>query len=170
MGSTAAPAPSCSPTGIGTAADGSSQIADGLGKATDAAPKLPDGAERLSREGMGQLKKAGADTATSYGEMYAVIAAGSERAHTSAMAFGAPEGAAGLTAYAFKVKGADGEGGRNVVREVRRHWCCSASVAAPSRCDDGWADPRTPWPACSGSRPATGFNPGGPPRRSRCPG
>jgi putative membrane protein len=65
---------------------------------------------------MGQLKEAGVDTAVNYGEMYAMIQAGSERAHDGAMAFGAPEGAQGLTAYSFVIKGNDGESSRNWIR------------------------------------------------------
>ena len=64
------------------------------------------------------LLEAGEDTAQNYGEMYATIAAGSERAKTENMAYGAPEGAMGLTAYSFVIDGENGEGGRNVARGV----------------------------------------------------
>ncbi|MBW8751017.1 MAG: hypothetical protein JF565_06275 [Propionibacteriales bacterium] len=104
--------------GLGDAADGSGQIADGLKTASGSTPQLVDGAKRLSTEGMGQLIKAGKDTAVNYGELYAVIKAGSERAQTSSMAYGAPAGAEGLTAYAFTLKGEDGEGTRNLTRGV----------------------------------------------------
>jgi putative membrane protein len=104
--------------GLGTAADGSGQLADGLTTAADGAPQLVDGAQRLSTEGMGALKKAGKDTALNYGEMYAVIKAGSEKAHTNSMAYGAPAGAEGLTAYSFTIKGEDGEGTRNLTRAL----------------------------------------------------
>lgn len=104
--------------GLGDAADGSGQIADGLRQAANGAPQLVNGAQRLSTEGMGQLIKAGESTATSYGEMYAVMQAGAERAHTHSMAFGAPKGAQGLTAYSFVMKGDDGESGRNWTRGV----------------------------------------------------
>ncbi|MGZ8736796.1 MAG: hypothetical protein ACXWW7_06495, partial [Nocardioides sp.] len=102
--------------GLGDAADGSRQIADGLGKAADGAPKLVDGAQRLSDEGTKKLVAAGEDTAQNYGEMYATISAGAERADNEKMAYGAPEGAFGLTAYSFIIQGEDGEGGRNLAR------------------------------------------------------
>jgi putative membrane protein len=102
--------------GLGTAADGSRQITDGLTTAADGAPKLVDGAQRLSDEGTKKLVEAGQDTAQNYGQMYATIVAGAERADTEAMAYGAPEGAVGLTAYSFIIQGEDGEGGRNLAR------------------------------------------------------
>jgi putative membrane protein len=104
--------------GLGDAADGSGRLADGLTTAADGAPKLVDGAERLSNEGTKKLVEAGEDTAQNYGEMYATIAAGSGRAQTENMAYGAPEGAMGLTAYSFVIEGENGEGGRNVARGV----------------------------------------------------
>ncbi len=104
--------------GLGTAADGSGQIADGLRVATGGAPQLVDGAQQLASQGMGKLIKAGESTAQDYGQMYAVMQAGAERAHTHSMAFGAPKGAQGLTAYSFTMKGDDGEGGRNWTRGV----------------------------------------------------
>jgi putative membrane protein len=104
--------------GLGDAADGSGKIADGLRTAAGGAPQLVDGAGRLSTEGMGQLKAAGMETAANYGELYAVIAAGAKRAQTESMAFGAPAGAEGLTAYSFVIRGDDGEGDRNVERAL----------------------------------------------------
>lgn len=104
--------------GLGAAADGSGQIADGLGQAVVGAPQLVDGAQRLSTEGMGQLIKAGESTAQSYGKMYAVLAAGAEDAHAHSMAYGAPKGAQGLTAYSFVIQGDNGESGRNWTRGV----------------------------------------------------
>jgi putative membrane protein len=44
------------------------------------------------------------------------IGAAAERADTERMAYGAPEGAAGLTAYSYELMGSDGEGGRNLTR------------------------------------------------------
>jgi putative membrane protein len=102
--------------GLGDAADGSRQITDGLGQAADGAPKLVDGAQRLSDEGTKKLVKAGKDTAQNYGELYATIAAGAQRADDEKMAYGAPQGAQGLTAYSFIIQGEDGEGGRNLAR------------------------------------------------------
>jgi putative membrane protein len=102
--------------GLGTAADGSRQITDGLTKAADGAPKLVDGAQRLSDEGTKKLIEAGEDTAQNYGQMYATISAGAERADAEKMAYGAPEGALGLTAYSFVIQGEDGDTGRNLAR------------------------------------------------------
>ncbi len=75
-----------------------------------------DGAQQLSDEGTSKLVEAGEDTAQNFGEMYATMEAGSERAQTENMAYGAPEGAEGLTAYSFVVEGENGEGGRNMAR------------------------------------------------------
>ncbi|MFP5253862.1 MAG: hypothetical protein ACLGH4_08695 [Actinomycetes bacterium] len=102
--------------GLGDAADGSRQIADGLGQAADGAPKLVDGAQRLSDEGTSKLVEAGEDTAQNYGELYATIVAGAERADASKMAYGAPEGAQALMAYSFVIEGENGEGARNTAR------------------------------------------------------
>ena len=104
--------------GLGTAADGSGQLADGLQQAAGSAPAIQDGADRLSKEGMSQLITAGEDTAQEYGQLYATVAAGSERAKTEAMAYGAPEQARGLTAYSFEITGEAGEGSRNTLRAV----------------------------------------------------
>lgn len=102
--------------GLGDAADGSGQIADGLKTASGGAPQIVDGASRLSAEGMSQLKAAGAKAAVDYGTLYAEIAAGAGRAQAESMAFGAPKDAAGLTAYSFVIRGADGETDRNLAR------------------------------------------------------
>ncbi len=102
--------------GLGDAADGSVLLADGLGTAADGAPKLVDGAQRLSDEGTQVLIGKGEETATSYGQMYASLVAGAERADTEDMAYGAPEGAQGLTAYSFVLQGEDGAGARNLGR------------------------------------------------------
>jgi putative membrane protein len=102
--------------GLKDAANGSGQLADGLGTAAGGAPKLVDGAQRLSDEGTKKLVEAGTATAQSYGEMYATMTAGAERANTEKMAFGAPEDAVGLTAYNYILKGDDGESGRNWAR------------------------------------------------------
>jgi putative membrane protein len=102
--------------GLRTAADGSGRLSDGLGQARGGAPKLVDGAQRLSDEGTKKLIAAGEDTAQSYGEMVAVLKAGAERATTDDMAFGAPDGAVGLTAYSYILEGASGEDQRNLMR------------------------------------------------------
>lgn len=102
--------------GLGDAAGGSGQLADGLKKAAGSAPQLEDGAQRLSDEGTSKLVDAGQATAQNYGEMYATIQAGAERADNERMQYGAPEGAVGLAAYSYEIKGEDGEGGRNVAR------------------------------------------------------
>lgn len=102
--------------GLGTAADGAGQIHDGLGTAADGAPKLVDGARQLSEQGSQKIAEAGQETAQSYGQMYAEIAAGAKRANTQSMAIGAPAGATALTAYDYVITGADGQGGRDATR------------------------------------------------------
>ena len=102
--------------GLGDAADGSGKLADGLATAKAGAPALPDGAQRLSDEGTTKLVEAGESTAMSYGEMYAVIEAGAQRADAEKMVYGAPEGALGLAAYSFEIQGEDGEQDRNLAR------------------------------------------------------
>jgi putative membrane protein len=104
--------------GLFDAAEGSGKLTDGLAKAANGAPKLVNGAGRLSKEGTKVIARKGAKTAQNYGELYAVLEAGSQRAQTEDMAFGAPEGASGLTAYSYIVKGEDGEGGRNWARGI----------------------------------------------------
>lgn len=104
--------------GIGKAADGSSQLSAGLGKAAKGTPKLVDGAQQLSTKGTKKLVAAGQDTAQTYGEQYAVFKAGAHRATTQAMAYGAPKGALGLTAYNFVIQGESGETGHDWVRGV----------------------------------------------------
>jgi putative membrane protein len=99
--------------GLGDAADGSGKLTDGLGQARDGAPKLVDGAQKLSDKGTSKLVEAGKDTTQTYGQMYATMQAGAERAQVEDMAYGAPEGAAGLTAYSYVIQGEDGEAGRN---------------------------------------------------------
>jgi len=44
------------------------------------------------------------------------LSAGAQRAKTEGMAFGAPDNAAGSTAYSLELAGLTGEGGRNVGR------------------------------------------------------
>lgn len=117
-------------TGLGDAADGSGLLADGLRKAADGAPALQDGAQRLSDEGTSKLVEAGEATAQNYGELYAVIEAGAERAQAEKMVFGAPEGAFGLAAYSYEIKGEDGEGGRNLTRGLGGLALLGAGAAA----------------------------------------
>lgn len=103
-------------SGLGDAADGSGQLKDGLAEAAGGAPKIKDGAQKLSDEGTKKLVEAGKSTAADYGQKYALIVAGAERAKSEGMAYGAPADAAGNTAYSYELAGADGEGGRNVGR------------------------------------------------------
>lgn len=98
------------------AADGSGQIADGLGEAVVGTPRLVDGAGRLSKEGAQVIAGKGSATAQDYGELVAVMEAGGKRADAEQMAYGAPEGAVGLTAYNLVIEGEDGAGGRNLAR------------------------------------------------------
>lgn len=102
--------------GVNRAAQGSGELADGLGEAAAGAPKLVDGAGRLSTEGTQVIAGKGAETAQDYGTLYAVLEQGAERADTERMAYGAPDGAAGLTAYTYVINADDGEGSRNWVR------------------------------------------------------
>jgi len=104
--------------GLGDAATGSGQLADGLVKAVDGGKALPAGAARLSAEGTSKLVAAGTSTAADYGLKYAVIVAGAERAKTEGMAYGAPDGAAGATAYSLEISGANGDGNTNTSRGV----------------------------------------------------
>lgn len=104
--------------GLTRAADGSTQLADGLQTAADGAPALVDGAQRLSAEGTSQLAATGQGTAADFGIGYAVLAAGAERAQTEGMAYGAPDGAAGTTAYSLEIAGVDGSGVGSVGRLV----------------------------------------------------
>ncbi len=102
--------------GLGDAADGSVRLNEGLTEAAGGAPRLVDGTQELSDKGTSKLVEAGEDTAQDYGQLYATIAAGAERADAENMAYGAPEGATGLTAYSFVVQGETGESGRNWAR------------------------------------------------------
>lgn len=104
--------------GLGAAADGSGRLAAGLDQASAGAPKIVDGAGRLSDEGMSKLVEAGEATAQDYGKLYAIIEAGADRADAERMAYGAPEGARGLTAYSYELMSNDGDGSRNAVRGV----------------------------------------------------
>ncbi len=65
---------------------------------------------------MSQLIAAGEDTAQEYGKLYATIEAGAARADAEKMAYGAPEGSMGLTAYSYELLGDDGQGTRNTKR------------------------------------------------------
>ena len=47
-----------------------------------------------------------------------MLAAGARRAADEGMAFGAPEGAVGATAYSLEIAGADGVGATNVGKGV----------------------------------------------------
>lgn len=102
--------------GLGDAATGSGKLAEGLKKAAAGAPGLVDGAQQLSDKGTKKLVAKGGETAQDYGTLYATIAAGAKRADTEKMVFGAPDGAIGLTAYSFEIRGEDGEGSRNLQR------------------------------------------------------
>jgi len=105
-------------SGLGDAATGSGQLADGLQKAAVGAPQLVDGASRLSKEGTSEIVKKGDATARQYGELYATLEKGAERAQDEKMIVGAPDGAIGLAAYSYEIAGEDGEGGRNLTRTL----------------------------------------------------
>ncbi|WP_019136590.1 hypothetical protein [Cellulomonas massiliensis] len=93
--------------GLRDAANGSLRLHQGLEDAADGAPQLVDGTQRLSDEGTTTIAESGAATAASYGVQYAVLQAGAERAQAEGMAYGAPEGALGATAYSLEIDGAD---------------------------------------------------------------
>ena len=99
--------------GLTSAADGSTQLRAGLQKASGGAPQVSEGATKLSKKGTSKLVDKGSQTTVEYGVKYAQIEAGAQRAHKDGMAFGAPSGAVGLTAYTFEIRGEDGEGSRN---------------------------------------------------------
>ena len=102
--------------GLGAAASGTSRLAAGLTDAAAGAPALKDGAQRLSDEGTKKLIEAGKATAADYGEKYALIEVGARRAKAEGMAYGAPVGAMGATAYSYELAGVDGEGSANAGR------------------------------------------------------
>ena len=104
--------------GLGDAATGSGQLADGLAKAAVGGKALPAGASKLSAEGTSKLVAAGKATASDYGLKYALIVAGAERAKAEGMAYGAPAGATGATAYSLEISGANGKGGTDIGRGV----------------------------------------------------
>jgi putative membrane protein len=62
--------------------------------------------------------KKGDATAQQYGELYATLEKGAERAQSEAMIVGAPEGAIGLAAYSYEIAGETGEGDRNLFRAL----------------------------------------------------
>lgn len=104
--------------GLDAAADGSTQLSEGLVTASEGAPKLVDGTQQLSDEGTSQVVVSGQGTAQDFGVKYAVLSAGAERAQAEGMAYGAPEGATGSTAYSIEIAGVDGTGASSVGRLV----------------------------------------------------
>ncbi|KQY47455.1 hypothetical protein [Cellulomonas sp. Root137] len=104
--------------GLGDAADGSTQLSDGLVSAADGAPKLVDGTQQLSDEGTSQVVVSGKGTAEDFGVKYAVLSAQADRASAEGMAYGAPDGAAGFTAYSIDIAGVDGTGASSVGRLI----------------------------------------------------
>jgi len=99
-------------TGLGTAASGTAQLDDGLGQAAAGAPKIRNGLTQASQQGSTKIAQAGESTAQQFGLKYAELAAEAQRAHHQSMAYGAPAGAIGLTAYDWIIQGADGHGTR----------------------------------------------------------
>ncbi|MGV8978582.1 MAG: hypothetical protein ACOH17_11105 [Cellulomonas sp.] len=105
-------------SGLRTATTGSTTLTEGLSTAAGGAPALVDGAGQLSAEGTSVLVAKGKATAADYGVKYAVITAGAQRAADEGMAYGAPAGAAGATAYSIEIAGVDGAGASNVGRGI----------------------------------------------------
>ena len=60
----------------------------------------------------------GEETAQDYGVKYAVLTAGAERASTEGMAYGAPQGAVGATAYSIEIAGATARGASSLGRLI----------------------------------------------------
>ena len=77
-----------------------------------------DGAGRLSDEGTSVIAEKGDATAQQYGELYATLEQGAERARGESMVVGAPDEGIGLAAYSFEIAGETGEGGRNLNRTI----------------------------------------------------
>ncbi|WP_315095380.1 hypothetical protein [uncultured Cellulomonas sp.] len=105
-------------SGLQDAAAGSTQLSDGLTTAADGAPKLVDGTQRLSDEGTSQVVVNGQSTAKDFGVRYAVLSAEADRAAAEGMAYGAPDGAAGFTAYSIDIAGVDRAGASVIGRLV----------------------------------------------------
>ncbi|HEY2042785.1 MAG TPA: hypothetical protein VGH11_08915 [Jatrophihabitans sp.] len=103
-------------SGLKDAGSGSSQLADGLKTAAGQAPALPNGASQLSAQGTSQLVASGKSTAADYGEKYALIQAGAQRAKTDGMAYGAPANASGATAYSMELAAATTQSRDNWLR------------------------------------------------------
>ncbi len=101
--------------GAGKLNEGAGKLADGLDQAAEKAPALPDGAQQLSEQGTSQLVNVGNSTAMSYGEKYALIEAGAERA-SQLQPYGSPEGATSRTAYKLTLSAEDGEDRANLLR------------------------------------------------------
>ena len=57
-------------------------------------------------------------TAQQYGELYATLEQGAERAQAESMVVGAPDQGTGLAAYSFEIAGETGEDSRNVSRAI----------------------------------------------------
>ena len=101
--------------GAGKLDEGAGKLADGLDQAAQKAPALPEGAQQLSEQGTSQLVNVGNATAMDYGEKYALIEAGAERA-AQLQPYGSPEGATSRTAYKLTLSAEDGEDRANVLR------------------------------------------------------
>ncbi|MBM9462682.1 hypothetical protein JL108_04415 [Aeromicrobium sp. YIM 150415] len=101
--------------GAGKLNEGAGKLADGLDQAAQKAPALPEGAQQLSEQGTSQLVNVGNATAMDYGEKYALIEAGAERA-AQLQPYGSPEGATSRTAYKLTLSAEDGEDRANVLR------------------------------------------------------
>ncbi|MFD1858760.1 hypothetical protein EHW97_06465 [Aeromicrobium camelliae] len=101
--------------GAGKLDAGAGQLADGLGQAAGSAPQLPEGAQQLSDQGTSQLKNVGNATAMDYGQKYALIEAGAERA-AELQPYGSPEGAVSRAAYKLTFAAEDGEDRANLLR------------------------------------------------------
>ncbi|MPZ60639.1 MAG: hypothetical protein GEU93_04950 [Propionibacteriales bacterium] len=104
--------------GLGRTARGSGKLTERLGDAKKGAPRLKGRVKRLAGGESRKLVRTGSEAVVSFGEQYALIEASAVRALDESMAFGAPEGAVGSTAYAYQLRSETGEAKRNWLRAM----------------------------------------------------
>lgn len=103
--------------GLQAAGSGASQIANGLGLAVPGGSQIHDGAGLLSSLGTKKLIAAGASTATTFGEKYALMQALNARvAAGDGIPYGVATGATTTAAYDFRLAAATANGSASLVR------------------------------------------------------
>lgn len=106
-------------TGLEAAGSGASQIANGLGLAVPGGSQIQSGAGLLSSLGTKKLIAAGASTASTFGEKYAVMQALNARiAAGDGIPNGAATGATTTAAYDFRLAAATNDSSSNLVKLV----------------------------------------------------